>query len=186
MNWAAARVTGGISRGLISSREPAIAIDNDGNPIVSWTTYQGAQSDIRVAKFNPASGASGAWISLGDSQGQRWHQSFRHRDTFKGRDHQQRTCRDVALNVGATESSLQSAKFSAGSWTSLGARSLAAMAVPLRDTMRPRWVTSLHWFGPVRTAELVHSARVSTMGRTGTISAGNSPSLVQPPPSIRA
>ncbi len=58
---------GGISSSSFSPREPAIAIDTDGSPIVSWTEYDDDQSDIAVAKYNPAAGVDGQWIALGNS-----------------------------------------------------------------------------------------------------------------------
>ena len=59
---------GGVSNTAGSSRRPSIAIDNDGNPIVAWTEFSGASSNVRVAKFDPtAAGGAGAWIALATS-----------------------------------------------------------------------------------------------------------------------
>ncbi|HEY6565335.1 MAG TPA: hypothetical protein VIY86_12605, partial [Pirellulaceae bacterium] len=59
---------GGVSNTAGSSRRPSLAIDTDGNPIVSWTEYTDIASDIRAAKFDPsAAGGLGAWTALGTS-----------------------------------------------------------------------------------------------------------------------
>ena len=62
--------SGGVSNTVGSSRRPYLAIDIDGNPLVSWTEFNGTTSDIRVAKFDPtAAGGVGAWVALGSSLG---------------------------------------------------------------------------------------------------------------------
>ena len=61
---------GGVSNTATSSRRPSIVIDTSGNPIVVWTEFNadGAQSNIRAAKFDPSANAgAGGWVALGDS-----------------------------------------------------------------------------------------------------------------------
>jgi len=55
---------GGISNSAGNSVQPTIALDNSGNPIVAWTTYNGTSTDIQAADYNPS---FGAWVALGTS-----------------------------------------------------------------------------------------------------------------------
>ncbi|HEV8292420.1 MAG TPA: right-handed parallel beta-helix repeat-containing protein, partial [Tepidisphaeraceae bacterium] len=52
---------GGVSSTSTSSRRPSITLDGAGNPLVAWTEFTSAGSEIRAAKFQPGTG----WISLG-------------------------------------------------------------------------------------------------------------------------
>jgi len=59
---------GGISQTLSSSRRPSIALNAAGQPVVSWTEFNGTASDILVAQFDPAANAGqGDWVTMGVS-----------------------------------------------------------------------------------------------------------------------
>ncbi|MBW1951291.1 MAG: hypothetical protein JRJ18_17495, partial [Deltaproteobacteria bacterium] len=61
---------GGISDTQGASRRPGLILDGSGLPVVAWTERDGASSDIRAARYNPAlNGGTGGWEALGDSLG---------------------------------------------------------------------------------------------------------------------
>jgi hypothetical protein len=57
---------GGVSNSANESRRPAVAFDSSGNLVVAWTEFNGAASDIRVARFDAG---SNGWVALGPSLG---------------------------------------------------------------------------------------------------------------------
>ncbi len=60
--------SGGISNSAGDSRRPAITLDSSGNPIVAWTTFNGASADIEAARYDPtANNNTGGWVAMGSS-----------------------------------------------------------------------------------------------------------------------
>ncbi len=110
---------GGISDTLGSSIEPSIAIDVDGNPIVSWTEVDASSSDIHVAKFDATSGIDGAWVALDNSLS-----DYGISDSGNARQSKVlvTTSGPVVtwLQSSSSESLLYAAKFSGGVWAGLG------------------------------------------------------------------
>jgi len=61
---------GGISNSAGAARRPSIALSAAGEPMVAYTVFNGAASDIYVAQYDPtADGGAGGWVALGGSLG---------------------------------------------------------------------------------------------------------------------
>ncbi len=68
---AASARDGGVSSTASHSRQPRIALDVDGSPLVTWIEYQSFFPDACAAKYDPAAGSGqGAWVALGSSLAQ--------------------------------------------------------------------------------------------------------------------
>ncbi|MCA9185162.1 MAG: hypothetical protein KDA99_06065, partial [Planctomycetales bacterium] len=55
---------GGVSQSVVGSRQPQLAVDDNDRPWVAWIEGANSQSDVRLARFNSA---TGAWEALGNS-----------------------------------------------------------------------------------------------------------------------
>jgi autotransporter-associated beta strand protein/parallel beta-helix repeat protein len=59
---------GGVSNTSGPARHPSIALNANGQPVVAYTVYNGASSDIDAAQYDPtANGGAGGWVALGAS-----------------------------------------------------------------------------------------------------------------------